>query len=178
MTGVSVRKVDPTEATSALLLKDIEAVFNQIRQRAFELFEQRGRAIGKELDDWLRAESQFVFAPPFELVEGKKSFEIHVAVPGFTSEQLEVSVLPDSIIVSGKAESKKERKKGKTRFSGLSHKDLLRRLYLPHQIDFDHVHASLEHGLLRIVAKKAISAAPKPVAVEKEKRAKEKTAAA
>ena len=178
MTEVSVRKVDPTEAKSALVLKDIETVFNQIRQRAFELFEQRGRAIGKELEDWLSAESQFVFAPPFELVEGKKSFEIHVAVPGFTGEQLQVSVLPDSIIVSGKAESKKERKKGKTHYSGLSHKDLLRRLHLPRQIDHDQVHASLEHGLLRIVAKKATAAVSKPVAVEKKKRAKEKIAAA
>ncbi len=178
MTGISVQKVDLTEAKSALLLKDIETVFYKIKQRAFELFEQRGRAIGKELDDWLRAESQFVFAPPFELVEGKKSFEIHVAVPGFTSEQLQVSVLPDGIIVSGKAESTNKRKKGKTHSSGLSHKDLLRRLRLPSQIDADQIHVSLEHGLLRIVAKKAIAAASKPVAFEKKKRAKEKIATA
>ena len=30
----------------------------QIRQRAFELFESRGREDGHELDDWLRAEEE------------------------------------------------------------------------------------------------------------------------
>ena len=30
----------------------------QIRRRAFELFEQRGREEGHELDDWLQAEEE------------------------------------------------------------------------------------------------------------------------
>jgi hypothetical protein len=30
----------------------------QIRRRAYELYEQRGRDDGHELDDWLRAESE------------------------------------------------------------------------------------------------------------------------
>jgi hypothetical protein len=32
----------------------------QIRRRAFELYEQRGREDGHELDDWLQAESEIV----------------------------------------------------------------------------------------------------------------------
>ena len=30
----------------------------QVRHRAYELYEQRGREDGHELDDWLQAESQ------------------------------------------------------------------------------------------------------------------------
>ena len=30
----------------------------QIRRRAFELYEQRGRNDGRELEDWLQAESE------------------------------------------------------------------------------------------------------------------------
>ena len=30
----------------------------QIQQRAYELYEQRGRTHGHELDDWLQAESE------------------------------------------------------------------------------------------------------------------------
>ena len=30
----------------------------QIRQRAYELYEQRGRAEGHDLDDWLQAEHE------------------------------------------------------------------------------------------------------------------------
>jgi hypothetical protein len=32
----------------------------QVRRRAFELYEQRGREEGHELDDWLQAESEIV----------------------------------------------------------------------------------------------------------------------
>jgi hypothetical protein len=32
----------------------------QVRRRAFELYEQRGREDGHELDDWLQAESELV----------------------------------------------------------------------------------------------------------------------
>jgi hypothetical protein len=39
-----------TESTSELQ--------EQIRCRAYELFEQRGREDGHELDDWLQAESE------------------------------------------------------------------------------------------------------------------------
>ena len=32
----------------------------QIRRRAFEIYEQRGREDGHELEDWLQAESEMV----------------------------------------------------------------------------------------------------------------------
>jgi hypothetical protein len=33
---------------------------DKIRKRAYELYEQRGRIDGNEVDDWLRAESEIV----------------------------------------------------------------------------------------------------------------------
>jgi hypothetical protein len=35
-----------------------EMIEEQIRQRAYGLYEQRGREDGYELDDWLKAESE------------------------------------------------------------------------------------------------------------------------
>jgi Protein of unknown function (DUF2934) len=42
----------------------------QIRRRAYELNEQRGREVSRDLDDWLQAESEvtqqkWVLNPPF-----------------------------------------------------------------------------------------------------------------
>ena len=34
------------------------SIEQQIQQRAYELYEQRGRTDGHELDDWLQAESE------------------------------------------------------------------------------------------------------------------------
>jgi HSP20 family protein len=178
MLGISVRKLGPGGSKSVWLLKEVESIFDQVRRRAFELFEQRGGSFDKGMDDWLNAEAEFVFAPPCGLLEGKKNFEIQVAAPGFGSDQLKVSVLPDSIIVSGKAASKKQQKKGTVYFSNLSHKDLLRRFCMPNPIDPDQVHASLRDGILTIVAKKPARVAPHPVAVQPRREANGKTVAA
>ena len=35
-----------------------EEIQERIRQRAYELYEQRGREDGRDLDDWLKAESE------------------------------------------------------------------------------------------------------------------------
>lgn len=172
MTGVSVRKVDLAEPKSAAFFKELENTFERIRQKAFDLFEQRGGDQGKEMDDWLNAEAEFVYSPPAQLVEGKGNFEIHVIAPGFTSDQLKVNVLPDCIIVSGKTESKREGKEGTVYYSELSQRDLLRRFYLPNKIDPDQVHASLQDGILKIVAVKVTAATPKPADTEAVKETK------
>jgi len=41
---------------------DPAALEDQIRRRAYELYEARGRQDGHELDDWLRAEGEILIA--------------------------------------------------------------------------------------------------------------------
>jgi hypothetical protein len=38
--------------------KSVSDLHEQIRSRAYELYEQRGRIDGHELEDWLQAESE------------------------------------------------------------------------------------------------------------------------
>jgi len=178
MTGISIRRIDPAEAKSASLLKEIEVLLDRVRRRAFELFELRAGAGGNEVDDWINAQAQLLAHAPAELMERKKNFEIAIAVPGFTAGQLKIAVLPDSITVLGKAEARKELKHATVHFSELAQRDLLRRFDLPAQIEPGQVHASLEHGVLRIVAKKAVDGELKLVSVPKDKEVKKKTAAA
>ena len=50
---------DPTKKSSAMVASDRpEELEYQIRQRAYELYEARGREDGHDLDDWLRAEAE------------------------------------------------------------------------------------------------------------------------
>ena len=45
-----------------------EPAYNQdIRVRAYELFEQRGREDGHDLDDWLKAEAEFTMPARSEI---------------------------------------------------------------------------------------------------------------
>jgi len=47
----------PTETRAAESPVDIQ---EQVRRRAFDLYEQRGREDGHDLDDWLQAESELI----------------------------------------------------------------------------------------------------------------------
>jgi len=50
---------EPNEAIGKTRLSKPE-LEDTIRRRAYELFEQRGRTDGFELDDWVQAESEVV----------------------------------------------------------------------------------------------------------------------
>jgi hypothetical protein len=49
---------DVTKKPPATVTNDSQELDHQIRLRAHELYEERGREDGHELDDWLRAEAE------------------------------------------------------------------------------------------------------------------------
>lgn len=53
----AAKRSDPPRTTS-----DPTALEEQIRCRAYELYEARGRQDGHGLDDWLRAEAEILIA--------------------------------------------------------------------------------------------------------------------
>jgi Protein of unknown function (DUF2934) len=52
------RKPTMPSRTARQTTKSTGELQEQIRRRAYELYEQRGRGDGHELDDWLQAESE------------------------------------------------------------------------------------------------------------------------
>ncbi len=47
-----------SDSTSNVKQTQTPAVEENIRRRAYELYEQRGRSEGRDLDDWLQAEAE------------------------------------------------------------------------------------------------------------------------
>jgi HSP20 family molecular chaperone IbpA len=71
-------------------------------RRAFELFEGRGGGHGHDVDDWITAELEFLRPCRHELKESAQSVVFHAELPwSFTPEQLNISVEPRRLIVSG-----------------------------------------------------------------------------
>jgi len=56
--GVSPMAKVPAKKPPATVASEPQELENQIRQRAFELYEARGREEGHDLEDWLRAEEE------------------------------------------------------------------------------------------------------------------------
>jgi|SRR5579872_1791207 len=175
MSKVAVHRISPAEPA---WLRQRMDIFDEIRRGAFDLFEQRGRENGKDIDDWLNAEREIIFSPPSEMVEKEGSIELRVATPGFTAGELEIRTSPDSIIIEGKADLHQERSEGKICFSELGQRDLLRQFIMPKEIDPEQVSASLQEGIVTIVANKATAVLPKPMASETTGQQKGKTSAA
>jgi HSP20 family protein len=87
-------------------------VFDAISRRAFELFENNGRAFGHDVEDWFKAEKELLHPVPIHVTETGESVEVKAEVPGFNEKELEVNVEPRRLTITGKRETSKEEKKG------------------------------------------------------------------
>jgi HSP20 family protein len=166
MCTVSVQKVPKPEMEPSLF-ESMEVLFADVRKHAFDLFQRRGAMDGWDLDDWFRAECDLIWSPNSELVETDNEFEMKIEAPGMEAKELQISALPDAIIVQAETSRKEEKQEGKVHFSELKEKKLFRRFEFPVAIDVEKVNATLDKGMLRIVAAKAPAVEEKqiPVAV-------------
>jgi len=140
------------------LLDRMNEVFNEISKRAFEIFDGNGRVFGRELDDWLKAEREFLHPVHIQLAESGESFELRAEVPGFSEKELEISVEPRRVTISGKRETSKEEKKGKSLYSETGCDQILRVVDLPVEVEADKVTATLKNGLLELTMPKVANA--------------------
>jgi HSP20 family molecular chaperone IbpA len=162
MSPLSAAAMQPIKESATA--RRIEEVHNSIARRAFEIFEGSGRWPGRELDDWLRAESELLHPMHLELAESDSNITVRAEVPGFSTKELEINVEPQRLTVIGKRESKEETKKGKTVYSEFCANEILRVVDLPAQVDPSNVNANLKDGILHIELAKA--APPKTIRVE------------
>jgi hypothetical protein len=57
-------KLIPKQDSSGMVSQASSELEQQITCRAYELYEQRGRADGHDMDDWLSAESEIASGKP------------------------------------------------------------------------------------------------------------------
>jgi HSP20 family molecular chaperone IbpA len=153
MSTLAVQKVREPEAAPSLFAS-MDKLFDDVRKRAYELFQSRGALDGSDLDDWFRAQQDLVWTPDSELVETDKEFQMTLAVPAMEPKDIQISALPDAVIVQGEISHKEDRKEGKVHFSEFREKKLFRRFEMPGEIDVEQVRATLENGVLHIAAAK------------------------
>ncbi len=156
MSDVQVYKMQPEGESVLSRTQQVDALYDEIRRRAFRLFESRGGTHGNDREDWLEAERSLIFAPLAELVEEDDQFGIRMAVPGFEPGQVRVSVLPRTIIVDGDPAQASETEAHRVLFSEFSYRKLLRRFDLPQEVRTYTAKATIKDGILTIVAKKAL----------------------
>jgi len=140
------------------LFDRIQELSNSIARRAFEIFEGRGRAMGHDLEDWLRAESEFLHPVHLDIAESDDALTVHAEVPGFSAKELEVGVEPHRLTISGKRETSEERTSKKTIYTEQCLNQIFRAIDLPAEVDSSKVTATLKDGVLELSMPKAAKA--------------------
>lgn len=140
----------------------------EIAKRAFELFRKRGGEFGRELEDWIRAESEVVRRIPLELKESEGMLEIKAEVPGFKPEELKVVVEPLHLTIKGEVQEKSEEEKGEKLYSEWRANKFFRSFGLPRRVEAEKAVATLKDGVLKLKVPKAPGIEEKGIEVKPE----------
>ena len=165
MANVAVQKIEDKKAKPLALFQEIEKQFEEVRRRAFDLFERRGRELGHALEDWLKAEHEVMGWPTAELTDADTRYDLAMTLPGYEPKDVQVTVTPSEIIVHAKVEERKKAEEAKCAWTEFRSNDVYRRFELPEAIDTEKTTASLDKGMLYITAVKKQKAEAKQVAV-------------
>jgi len=140
------------------LFERANSMFDAIARRAYEIFEGRGHLSGRHLEDWFQAEREMLHPVHINVTESGDTLDIKAEVPGFSEKELEINVEPRRLVITGKRESKKEEKKGKTVYSETCANEIMRVIDLPVTVEAEKTTATLKNGILELHLPKAAKA--------------------
>ena len=153
MPKISVRRIRDADGVGLCLLQQIQMVQDRISRRAYDLYETRGAAHGSHIDDWLRAEREVCWVPQVEVEETDRAFHLIFRVSDVATETIEVSVLPEMIVLRSADENESVEQWRADRCPSGS-KILFGRIIFPSQIHAESSVIRLEDDLLRVSAAK------------------------
>jgi HSP20 family molecular chaperone IbpA len=165
MPDVKIQKVNEPVTEAHPLFAEIAHRLDEVRKRAYELFEQRGGELGRTLGDWLQAEREVFGGTAAEMSEKDDAYQLSFTLPGFDVKDVQVTATPHEIIVRAAKTEERKVKEGKILWSEFGSKDVCRKFALPDAIDTAKVTASLDKGMLRISAQKEAAAQKKQISV-------------
>ena len=146
------------------LLEQFENLHRAIERRAYEIFKNSGFTDGHDLEDWLKAESEFLQPAPLNIEETDSAYFVRVAVPGFQEKEIEVGVGPDRVIVCAERSARSEHKEDKAVTIEQRLNSICREVSLPSNIEPHLVTRRLLEGVLLLTLPKAPTLKAKSVA--------------
>ena len=160
------KRNDNIFVTAEHFLEDFAKNTEAIAKRAFELFQKRGYKFGHELEDWFKAEKELLKKVPIDIKEMDGNLNIRAEVPGFTADNLKVSVEPTRVTIKGETEEKSEKKDDGTVYSEWKSNKIFRTFDLPFAVEADKATAAIKDGVLTLTIPKMAETKPNQVEIE------------
>jgi len=143
----------------------IDEVMKQMEERAFRLFEERGREDGHDLEDWFKAEQELLVPTPITITEKDNELRIHADVPEFTAKEITLNVEQNALTLQGEHTEIKAGA-GETECNESERRQMYRRVALPADVIPEKAKATWKDGTLEIIVPKAVDKSSITVAVQ------------
>lgn len=147
------------------ILESARSISERIAHKAYNFFEERGRILGHDLEDWVKAEFEIGRPVAVELRQTDDSLVLRAEVPGFSEKEIKVSVDSNRVLLSGKREPAAEAA-GQVLVNELRGKEFCREVILPEEVDPLSAVASLANGIIVIAMKRVPMSEPRTIDVE------------
>src|SRR5439155_9281355 len=86
------------------ILDEMREIQDRIMRRAYEIFEQSGSSLGRDLENWNEAERELVWRPAFELCEKDGRFQLEAAISGVDPKDIDIEVTPEDIVLKAETQ--------------------------------------------------------------------------
>src|SRR5262245_5675630 len=133
---------------------ETEQIQSRIRDRAYEISKMRGHA-GREVEDWLSAESEVISVPPMHIIEQNEVFQVKMAAAGIDPATVSVMASPEQVLVKCDLNHTHDEESGIVHSCDFKSATLFRAFNFPNAIDVQSIKVDFEGGILRISAAKA-----------------------
>ncbi|HEY9219381.1 MAG TPA: Hsp20/alpha crystallin family protein [Phenylobacterium sp.] len=134
------------------------SVFGPIQREFDRLLDQFGSGFGMF--------NELELAPRMDVHETPDGLEITLELPGAAADDVKVTVEDNVLTVSGEKKSETERKEEDCRVSERSYGAFSRSVTLPSSVDAENLTATMDKGVLKLVAPKNGKAQAKTIAIQ------------
>ena len=114
---------------------------------------------------WRRAPARRAWSPPLEAYEKEEEYVVKVELPGMKKEEIEVSVMEDTLTIKGERRVEEEVKEENYYLCERCYGSFERSITLPSSVDMAKVKASYENGILEIKLPKVPEVKPRKVEI-------------
>ncbi len=106
-----------------------------------------------------------MWSPPIEVVDDEKEITLTAELPGIDPDQIDISVLGNTLTISGEKQEKRERREGETYLSERCYGSFRRSIELPSAVESEKVSAEYDNGVLKVHIPKSEALQPKRIQV-------------
>ena len=145
-------------------MEDMERRFENIFGRS--LYPLTWRRLPIEEREW---------APAIEVFEKEDQFIVKAEVPGMKQDDIDVSVIGDTLSMKGEKKTETEIKDEDYYRCERSYGSFYRSIPIPSNVDASKIEASFEDGVLEVALPKSAKVKPKKIAVSAKKKATKST---